>query len=324
MQVPSFASIRLIGGAPVSYFGWIPESMMTAGQRATHGLLVGAMPAFTIMGSYRVESRKIALYDARRKISGGDTPYIKQLTGSCVGAGGGNAILTLRDVEIAIKNENERPGQIFWPYTYGESRQIAGLNGRGEGSFGSAWAKAVTTKGVVPAENTGVPQYSVDRGWLILSQSIEMEWSDGQKDPQKYDAFAKQHLVQTAAPCRSPEDIAAAIQNGYPCTIACMFGTRGPKIQGTPQVAVAEWDDQWAHQQSIDGWWDHPQLGELFHIMNQWGDVHGQQPDGAPLGGYWIHKATMGRICQDRQSEIYALSGFNGFPGRTLPSEWHF
>lgn len=314
-----------IDGQPTKLFGYVPPAMRTADQQSRHEAVMAGLPAFSISGSYRVDNRKVALYEARQKISGKTQPeYIQQVTGSCVGCGGCNAVLTLRDVEIAIKGEREIPEMVWWPYTYGESRQIAGMSGRGEGSFGSAYAKAITQKGIFSAAEAGLPQYENDRGWLKLSQSIELEWSDGQQSPAKWDAKAKEHLVQTASPCKSAEDVAAAIQNGYPCTIACMFGTKGPKIQGTPAVHVAEWDDQWAHQQMIDAWWDHPQLGELFRIGNSWNDAHGEAPDGSPRGGYYIRKATLARICSARDAEIFALSAFNGFPARTLPDYMHF
>ena len=325
MTAPTPIGTFRIGSQPIKMFGWVPPELRTPDQERKHMQLVGAMPAFSIAGAYRVDNRKVALYEARKTIAAAaQPPYIKQLTGSCVGCGGMNAVLTLRDVEIALKGENERPEMLWWPYTYGESRQIAGMSGQGEGSFGSAWAEAAKTKGMFSSSVDGLPQYRMDDGWYVLTREIELKWSDGQQAPAKYDALAKEHLVQTAAPCRSPEDVAAALQNGYPCSIASMFGTRGPKVMGEPQVAVAEWDDQWAHQQFIDAWWDHPQLGELFRIGNNWGNVHGPQPDGSPLGGYWIRKSVLQRLCSDRGTEIYAFSGLNGFPARQLPSSWMF
>lgn len=314
-----------LSGDIVKLYGWLMPELRTAEQDATQAAIVAEMPAFRISGSYRLDSRKVALYEARQKLSGGNPAYIWQSSGSCVGCGGTNAVYTLMDTEIAIKGEHEKPELLWWLFAYGESREIAGMNGKGEGSFGGAFAKAITTKGNLPASIEGLPKFANKDGWLWLNREVELDWSDGKKSPQVYDPQAAKHLVRTASPCRSAEDVAAAIQNGYPCSIASMFGTKGTTIQGEPAVAIAEWNDTWAHQTFLDAWWDHPQFGELFRIGNNWGpDAHGDAPDGSPRGGFWIRKATLQRICGDRGTEIFAFSGLDGFPARQLPDWWVF
>ena len=55
-------------------------------------------------------------------------------------------------------------------------------------------------------------------------------------------------------------------------------------------------------------WWLHPQLGELYFLMNQWGkNAHGKCPSGAPNGGVWIRKDDVNWICRD---EVFAFSQF--------------
>jgi hypothetical protein len=308
-----------IGGEPVANYGWIPPEARTAAENATNTTLLASLPIFQIQGPYKADKRRVALWEARQKIAGSkEPPYINQSTGSCVGAGGGNALLTLRDVEIALGGKLAEPEMIWWLYTYGESRQIAGMGGRGDGSTGTAWAKAITTKGTFAASQPGLPPFQMRNGWYYLDPGTERQWSDGQMEPARWDPLAAKHLVKTAAPCRSADDVAAAIQNGYPCTIAGMFGTRGPRLAGGDHpVLLAEWDGSWAHQMFLDEWWDHPTLGEIFRNPNNWGpDAHGNPPDGSPRGGFHITRACLERRC--KQGEVFALSAFEGFPAREL------
>lgn len=308
------------GTEPVSYYGWIPPQMRTVAETARDTQIRASIPAFALSGSFRGDKAKVGLYEARQKISKTQHPgYINQSTGSCVGAGGGNAVLTLRDVEIALGEQLEEPEMVWWLYTYGESRELSGMRSRGDGSTGAGYAKAITTKGIFAAAEQGLPQFEMRRGWYYLSPSIEREWSDGQQSPAKWDELARKHLVKSAAQCRSAEDVATAIQNGYPCTVACMFGTQGQKRlgDGDNAVMVSEWDGSWSHQQFIDAWWNHPTLGELYRVGNNWGpDAHSPAVDGSPNGGYWVRKSVMQRMCGGQ--EVFALSAFEGFPAREL------
>jgi hypothetical protein len=79
---------------------------------------------------------------------------------------------------------------------------------------------------------------------------------------------------------------------------------------------------QWSHQMSIDAWLKHPKLGDLFWLMNQWGqDAHGKDPFGGPPGGVWITAADVDFICRD---EVFAFSQFDGFPAPDWDVPWLF
>jgi C1A family cysteine protease len=125
---------------------------------------------------------------------------------------------------------------------------------------------------------------------------------------------SRKHLIKTTAQCRSAEDVAAAVQNGYPCTIASNWGGQmRPSVQGDRLINKRA--TTWNHQMCVVGWEDHASLGELFYILNSWGvDTHGTCPSGAPPGGFWIRKADMQNIVG--QEETFALSQFDGFPSQ--------
>lgn len=248
---------------------------------------------------------------------------VHQITGSCVGAGGGNAVFTLAAVEVARLGDMEAALVPFWLLPYGRSRMHSGINGRGDGSTGFGFAKAITNDGVIPANLDRLPKYSRSDG-LIWGREAELAWSDGRRIEQSWLDKAKVHLVKSAARIRSADEGRDAIRAGYPVGWCGMWGgLMQCEVKGTPQVLMNRRRGQWAHQQSCHGWWDHPTLGEIFYILNQWGmDAHGRDPAGGPAGGYWISKQDFEWQC--RNGECYVFSQFDGFPAPDYEIPWVF
>lgn len=305
-------------------FGWVIPKKRTKIQTEYHEQVMSRMPSFesALVGDYRESNGQYFLWEFSKRVNGGKhIRYIRQLTGSCVGASSGNALRHLGYVEIANGEPEEWPtSEVWWPYTYGQGRRRAGLNGQGEGSFGSAQAEAIVKDGIFSrqeseADGKSLPDFTKEEGWLSLTKNTEMSWSDG-ASKRSYAPLGLKHPVKMAARVRTVEEAKAAIKNGYPITIASMFGTRTIRSQGTPAVQLAEWDDQWAHQMHCCGCWDHPTLGLIFYILNNWGsDAHPTPLNGEPPGGFWIRASTFAIMLQD---EGFALSGFNGFIVREL------
>lgn len=308
----------MTAAASEKLFGWVAPVERTSAQHEQHERILSAMPQFEIRGNYRGDVKQVFLWEFSKRVNGGKhIRYVNQVTGSCVGAGFANALRTLGYVEIANGDAEEWPVEEgWWPWTYGQGRVRAGLNGPGEGSFGSAQAEAAVQDGwIFRNELSGLPDFQKSENWLVLPKSVEMEWSDGRAKASHAKLGAK-HLVKTAARIRNSEEAKAALTNGYPITIASMFGTSGARATGTPAVQLAEWDDRWAHQMSCQGCWDHPSLGLIFYILNQWGsNAHPAPLNGEPPGGFWIRASTFDMMLKD---EGFAFSGFEGFPARTL------
>jgi hypothetical protein len=239
---------------------------------------------------------------------------------NCVGAGGGNMLRVLARVEID-QGDPEEYQELWWPYTYGQSRHRAGMRSEGEGSLGSTWAQAITQDGIFSVqEATGLPQFRDADGWLQLSKQEELKWSAGGWSKSQYGQLALKHPVGAYAQIKNSDEGKAAIVNGYPLTCASNFGTRGPRLTGDPAVNVAEWDDTWPHQMSVNECWDHPTLGLIFRIQNNWGPgAHPAPTQGEPPGGFYVLAKTFDRICQGR--EVYAFSKFKGFVVRAL--DWY-
>lgn len=303
-------------------FGWVPPHKRTAAQSKADAQFQKAMPRFNLRGRFAATERRYALWKANRAVLGKDLPYVWQMTGSCVGAGGDNAARTAMNVEVALKGETEEYRPTWWLYAYGRSRHHGGLRGRGEGSFGSTWAKAATTDGILEMDPAGLPDlpdYKVDDGWIVQSASTELEWSDGVRIASHWLTHGRTHLFKTAARLQNKDEAFEAIANGYPLTQASSFGFRNPTVKGTKfPIRVATWNGTWHHQTYIDEVWDHPELNGIYYRWgNNWGpDAHGAPTGDEPAGGVYIHESLMDRLC--KEGEVFALSSFDGFPSRKL------
>lgn len=313
----SWDVIALDDWEKAEHHGYVaPAGRTKEGQEAAN-MAIGEMPEFAIDGPFS-DVERAPLWSFFKKIGIDNPPYNWQVTGSCVGAGGDNALKTLMAVEVVVEKVEEFH-VTWWLYTYGKSRELAGMNRPGDGSYGSTWAKAIKDYGSFRADEEGLPEFRSVSGWLQTSSSVEYKWSDGDEIPQKWIDKGREHLVKRTAPVRDSDQAAAALMNGYPLTIASMFGTRSIRSTGSPKVNIAKWDASWAHQMFVDEVWKHPTEGLIFRVGNNWGpSAHPRPVAGAPAGGFYITAKTFDKIASSRNSEIFALSGYDGFPVQKL------
>ena len=308
---------------PYIDFGAMPRFSWTEKQQqATHDALK-RMPKFAISGNSDPGEKKVCLFDLWRhqetvSALGYVYPGIRQITGSCVGAGFGNVAFSLCAMEVIRLKDPEQIMIPFWLFTYGRGRLRAGMSSPGEGSNGAPQAEAARLDGLVEATRSGLPSFSKTDG-LSWGSSTEMSWSDGDAR-QSIDMLpeARKHLIKTTAKLNSADDVRAAIRDGkYPVTQASMYGFNA-RVEGEGQdaVLIGRRGPRWAHQMSIHGWWEHPKFGELFWMQNQWGlNAHGTDPSGGPLGGVWIPKNDVDWLINDGD-ECFAFSQFSGFPSQ--------
>lgn len=320
--MPSF---KIFHNEGMKNFGMVSDFLRTQEQKNINADLINAMPQFKIFGSVKDTPKKVCLWDFGRKVNNGkDLKRFRQITGSCVGNGFGQVLWLLQAVEIVRNGDEEECKLPFWLLGYGRSRFYGGLRGRGDGSFGSAMATAAMKDGSFDAYVEGVPQpifndtgnYNDGVTW---GERAEMDWSDGARIDNKWLTMSRKHLIKSAALCRNVDDVREAIINGYPVTIASSWGgAMRPKVQGrTDPVLLNTRSDTWQHQMCVQGWWEHPEFGELYYIVNSWGTkTHGTCPSGAPEGGFWVRKKDMEYIV--KQQETFAFSQFDGFPAQKL------
>lgn len=332
-QAWSLADSHTQGGEDQIWdFGWIPEEardeVVSQGHQDAEQRI---LPRFVITGTPNRDVYEADLVDLTKTwkhpdvvaANGAEFTGTHQLTGSCVGAGGGNMWTTLSFVDALIRSEAEIPKVCFWLLPYGRSRFYCGMKSPGEGSTGSCFARAAVEDGHLEYDRQGLPQPTDKSDGWIWGRSVEMAWSDGDaRQTEDLLPTSRGFKIQTAAKCKDHNDVREALVNGYPVTCASMYAHNGGKVQGSGKNAclIATRSGSWSHQMSILAWWKHPEFGELFWLMNQWGlRAHGVCPSGMPPGGVWIKASDVDWICRD---EVYAFSGNNGFPAPAKPIPW--
>lgn len=300
--------------------GWVSPQKRKPDEEDIYQNIKGEIPDFELIGPQAAVD-KLVLWDYSKKVNNGrhfETFY--QQTGSCVGNGGGQATWYLSAMENIRLGENIDCKLPFYLLPYGRSRYLSGFRGSGDGSTGAAFAKAITTEGILPFDDAGLPQPQRGNG-ITWGKSVEYSWSDGSKISQTYLNKSKQFLVKSAARLNTSQDVWDSITNGYPCTIASNWGGQmRPTAQGNPAVLLNRRVTRWDHQMCVIGAWEHPTLGRIFCILNSWGpDAHGVPVDDSPPGSFWVLDADMNYIVA--QGDSFAFSQFDGFPAQN-PNYW--
>jgi len=302
--------------------GWIEPDARTTETKTAHNNIMGAMPAFRMIGQFKAVE-KVCLWDAFRQVNGKDKPTNYQSIGSCVGQGKECAeAYTLSNTVLA--DPSQRYEQIFEPYGYAQSRVCSGITGNSDGSTGSGAAEAATKFGALFIEYDQTLEsylkYSDDGKTLNQPGQLEKQWGN-RGAPAKYIELGKKQLVKSTANLRNTDQCRDALVNKYAITIASNWGGN-MKPQVKNGVLLNQRATTWNHQMAVIAYWDHTDLGEIFWIQNSWGwFVHGICPTGAPGGGFWVLKRDLQFICD--QGETFAYSPFvDGFHADWVP--WIF
>jgi hypothetical protein len=312
----------------IFHLGWIHPDNRTAYMHDAHDAAMAAMPKFSLppQGKPEVNTKLIlpALWSHPRVIEAYGQAFTgnHQLTGSCVGVGGGNVIATLECIEILNLGQNERFVFPYFWFNYGVSRKLMGDDFEGEGSLGSTFARSFVEYGSPAMIGSKLPppkDYS--DGWVWGSQH-EMRWSRFSNIDPAVGTEARPH-VGTTAPLTSAEQVRDSILNGYPVTRASGVFVNPNSAQVRDGALIGNHNGQGGHQESWLGYWNHPQEGELIWEQNQWGlNVYGKDPGGGPLGGCWITMDTCQRMIDQQYSEVFAFSNYQGYPAQPNLYDW--
>lgn len=320
MSEPFYDLIQNVKDGDYVDAGWRGPDIRTPEENKQYDLISSQIPNLQIIGPQAAVS-KMVLWDYSKKVNNGkhfETFF--QQSGSCVGNGGGQATWYLSAMEKIRLGENEECKTPFYLLPYGRSRLIAGMRGRGDGSFGAAFAQAIKTDGVLAFDEPGLPKMQTGSG-ITWGKNIEYEWSDGSRISNEWLNKSRKFTVQSTAKLTSTQDAWDAIANGYACTIASNWGGQmRPQAAGNPAVLLNKRATRWDHQMCVIGIWDHPTLGRIFCILNSWGpDAHGQPVDDSPPGSFWVLESEMDFII--KQGDSFAFSQFLGFPSQN-PNYW--
>jgi hypothetical protein len=280
--------------------GWIdhPDRHMVAAQ----------MPRFEDAGYLLMQGAPldgdILLYKAWKDVLGAYPAYPAQQIGDCESFGNGHGIDVTEVIGIALSGEAWEYKETCTEALYGMGRECGNMLGGGDGCYGSAMAKALTTMGVVPRELVGA--YSGQRA---------KQWGRSGA-PQEIKSAAKERLLGAAALCRTLEELDAAMSNGYVCPVSSNQGF----TQTRDQDGFCRASGHWAHCMLICAKRTTGRTGYL--ICQSWGS---QSPTGPlaldqPQFSFWVEPATIAHMLA--QGDSFILSKFNGYPGRPLPSKW--
>lgn len=299
--------------------GWVKPADRTLEQNVAHAAAMASMPRFALgAGDIPTGPLNIRLFMGWQhpdviSDTGITFDRFHQLTGSCVGAGGGNALYTLIAAQRLLTDGATKAFVPWWPHPYGLSRAIAGFRGRGEGSLGSAFFKALQQYGVPDAAEAvaqGIKGFSDGDGFTLTSQE-EMDWSDGGSSLVRgFNDEALKRPLGSGVEVKDVVGIRAALSNGYPLTFACDRYIGSARVKSG--VLVGSWDSNGGHQQSLHAVWDHPDLGPLYWAQNNWpASVYPKDPAGGPTCGCWVTEANVGAALR-YDSEVFALSHLDG------------
>lgn len=315
----------VLGFDPKTDAGWIPPEDRSPEQRALTARTMAAMPSFNEVNPPAGEELpKTALIpDLELAAFGKTLAMFFQFIGSCVGVGGAKAYQNAAVGDVFHRGDAEEVKPCFPFATWGVGREIAGLGGRGDGSWGAAQAQAVEEFGQLAWDHPKMPKPSSSDGWMKYSATVEREWSWPRQWPVSRSELAADALsasIQSVVKIGSTDEAARLAAQGYGLTQASMFGLASNTALKVDQgFLMGGWTGSWSHQMSISGYATHPSRGRIWWIQNQWGDCHGHCPTMAPkgvTGGFWIDDATFARII--RAGETFGHSNTKGFPKRKI------
>lgn len=316
--------------------GWIPPDARTVEQQRIHEQMLDDTPRveeiFTSAGSnpdrprlWQVVAKAIDRnLIPSEYLRNGQLKNITQIIGSCVGFGAGNMLLWASLIDALIRGQVERIVVPFVPYHYGKGRQHSGIRGKGSGSIGSGQAKALEVDGYIACDVLDVPKPAFGDS-IKWTERIEYDWSDGAAIPQKYVEEGRKHTVKSTR-VTSTDEAARLADSYYTFTIASSWGGRMqcPIRDG---VLLNERVTQWMHQMWVLDYIDHPRLGRLWWVGNNWAYPHGKDPGGewdgntgAPEGGFYITDADLAYIL--RQNDSFAFADPQGYEDRSRAFDW--
>jgi hypothetical protein len=249
----------------------------------------------------------VLLFKAWRDVLGKDPAYPAQQIGDCVsfGHGHGNDLLQCIEIGLGAPVVYQETDTEF---IYGTSREVAGILGRQDGSYGAAAVKAMTTVGMVSRAMLGSDgSYSGQRAkaWGLSGASASIKQEAG--------AFK----LGSAAQVSTWDELVAALRNGYPVTICTAQGFNLER--DTDGFCRAR--GRWGHCMFIAGVrFDRP--GAC--IIQSWGPdtPSGPRALDQPSFSFWADRSVVERILGEGDS--WALSKSPAFEKRELPPAWKY
>jgi hypothetical protein len=254
---------------------------------------------------------------------------IHQWTGSCVWAGGTNALTATISAAACSNN----PIEAILPFTlpnYADSRHRMGDDSQGDGSMGSTffasltlmgctdWAKPVV-QGQVAYHDRGDDGVDVG-GSSSEGSKIEYQYSSI-RFPTAAEALkfgSTHHVSKVGEQISDTQTILDAVGNGYGCSFACnnFIGHGSIKGQGENAFVTGYWDSRGGHQQYVVGAWMHPDFGLHFLTGNNWPKGTYPITPSQPVCFVWVPEEKVASAIRNLDSEVFPLGRPDGFPAQ--------
>lgn len=289
--------------------GWIDDPNRVKAVVATF-----ANPYFGDSGSKLVQAAKdedALLYKAFEKATGRPwQAHDQNGTGCCVGEGNSGAVELLSAIEIALGEQDQEFKPISAAAVYALAREVGHDLGNQDGAVGADAAKALMTFGALSCEEAS--DTDGRDGTAKEHGALAKKWGRTGL-PSELKKLAKGHLVKTASQVRTPEEVRAALVNGYPVTICSSVGFEPFRRDAD---GFCKPGGTWPHCMFIGGYRADK---KGFLVFQSWGSSSPPGPKALdqPDGTFWITWTACQRIVTT--GECYALSAFDGYKSRDLP-----
>lgn len=311
--------------------GWIEPANRTPAMEAAHAQAKGIAKQFALPMPALAKGEAVRLFDLWKHPDvvadvGFEFDRIHQVTGSCVWAGGTNALFS---TICAQRVASDHPTKAFLPFTlhnYAASRHEFGDDGQGEGSMGSTFFHSLDRDGVRawPDDGSdGLPTYTRPDG-IVVGKSAELKWSSYRNpDVKRVIQTTGANTIASVGECRSVEDIRRMVLNGYGVSFACnnYIGNGSVRGGGDKARVMGRWDGRGGHQQSIHAVEEHPDFGPIYLAQNNWpGDTYPVLPT-QPVCSTWVTEADV-KAALRLDAEVYGLSSLDWFPAQPKLLSW--
>lgn len=252
-------------------------------------------------------------------------PFVvgKQAIGDCTSWGGCHAVFCQDSVSWTLGKLPEPPLLPATEPLYGGARvEAQGKPGDGsrpvggymDGATGFGVAKFLRDYGVVYREvvnGIDLTEYSGER-----AKEMGAFGCGGKNDNGVMDGIAKKHPCKHVVAIRSWEELTAALESGYPVTLASSQGFASRRGED----GIAEASGVWMHQMMACAV-RHKKNGEstddVVLILNSWGPnwISGPKvPDDMPDGSFWARRRVVERMLDD----AWAIGDTDGFAYREI------
>jgi hypothetical protein len=266
----------------------------------------------------QAERKTVILTEAYQQVTGKQWPaHDQDGTGCCVGEGWSAALEILTCVQIKLGHAHEyKP--ISAAAIYALAREHGDMLGGGDGAVPADAAAALLDTGCVTCEQAG--DTNGVSGTAKQHAALAKKWGRSGL-PRELKAKCGDFKLGTVSKVRTPEEVEAAIRNGYLVPIASTVGFEGRGGFKRDANGFCYSGGTWPHQMVCAGFvLDAAGPGvHGFLILQSWGEVmpSGPKPDWMPPCGFLITWRDMQRIVE--QGTCFAVSNFNAFPAQDVP-----